>query len=465
MKEVKKVAAEKNNKTYHNSPKPKVKEVEVEENFLDEDDSHDKRLIIFAIIAILIILATIVTLVIGCDKKEEPEPVKPNDTIVIPDKKDEKDDDGVETREIVRKVIAVYTGAKTKEDDSEKEEEKPTETEEPTEPTTYTVTYILGDEIEEKYVEEGKTAEEYLPVGYSSCKYYTDEDMTSEFDFSTPITEQINIHMECEAITYEIVYVNEDWDPFDPTTYDVTMGDVELPVIDDESFLGWFTEETYENQVTVINKDLVSYANEDNKIYLYGTFETNYCTGDCDIPDACVGEECTDPTQGEGYGGCVEGDTDCVVPGATDPQEPGSTDPQEPGATDPQEPGTTDPQEPGATDPEEPGATDPEEPGATDPQEPGATDPQEPGSTDPQEPGTTEPETPGTTDPEEPGTDDSEPTPGNGESTNNQTQNGSSDVSAPEEDNSGSNGNGSSTPSTETNPNPETTPDQTESGE
>ena len=33
--------------------KPKVREVKIEENFFDEDDKNDKRLVVFSIIAIL----------------------------------------------------------------------------------------------------------------------------------------------------------------------------------------------------------------------------------------------------------------------------------------------------------------------------------------------------------------------------------------------------------------------------
>ena len=291
MKETKKATPKKTNTK--STVKPKVKDVEIEENFLDEEET-DKRLVVFAVIAVLVILAIIVTLVIGCDRKKEEEQKKPIDDIVVPDKKEEEEDEGVDTKEIVRKVTTVYRGKKTKESDKVKKEKKDTVVED----KEYTVTYYLGDTSETKDVKEGEKAEKYVPTGYSSCKYYAKEnfdDETEEFDMDQAITEDINLYLSCELITYHIVYDNGNTDEYTVEGNDIT--------IEDENY-DWFTEDTFENQVTVINKDFVADENnvkEENGeyyIYLFGKLkEAN--------PD-CEGDECN------------------VDPGTT---EPGTTEP------------------------------------------------------------------------------------------------------------------------------------------
>ena len=109
----KKITAKKNmssaKKAAPKNEPPKVKKVDVEEINKDFEDveNEDRRLIVFIAIAILVIVGTVIGLLVGCEKKEnnKPEPNKPNTDVVVPEKPDEKGkDDGVRTREIVRKV-------------------------------------------------------------------------------------------------------------------------------------------------------------------------------------------------------------------------------------------------------------------------------------------------------------------------------------------------------------------------
>ena len=382
MKETKKATTKKTStrSTAKSTTKPKVKDIEIEDNFLDEEET-DKRLVVFAVIAVLVILAIIVTLVIGCDRKKEEQNKKPVDDIVVPDKKDDKDedeDDGVETKEIVRKVASVYRGTKTKESDKSKKKKKDTIVEDP---TTYNVTYYIGEDSEVKEVEEGKKAEKYVPTGYSSCKYYTTQNFTEEteeFDFDKKIKKDVNLYLSCEIITYHVVYDNGN-----TTDYTVDGEDI---TIEDELY-DWYTEDTYENKVTVINKDFV--ANENNitekdgeyYIYLFGKEKEAEpeCEGtDCDVDptqdpetpgttygSACT-ENCTEETEGqteeipEGqvfYGQIgAEEMPETTEPAQTDAEEvPGEEDEMTPGETvavpeedeeEEQIPETTEPVEP-----------------------------------------------------------------------------------------------------------------------
>ncbi len=318
MKDTKKVTPKKTTKSSYVSSKTKVKDVEIEENFFDDDDKRDKRIIVFAVIAILVILATIVTLVVGCDKKEQEEPPKPVDPIVIPEDKDDKEDEGVETREIVRKVAAVYTGERTTEDDSEKEEPKTEPTTPEEEPTVHTVTFDYGDDntvrTEEVEVEDGKTVDPFVPKGTTNCYYFPDKTWEEEYDFTTPITGDTVIYTTCEILWYHISYEPEtanlsganpeDWDIYED---DFTLVDGE----GEEEFQGWYADETHQNPVEELNADTVD---------KYGVCdENNYCTLTLYAkfgPEA----DSEDPDGQDDPNACTEG-VDCIIADEDDKEE------------------------------------------------------------------------------------------------------------------------------------------------
>lgn len=260
--------------------KPSVKDVFIEENFLDEEET-DKRLIVFAVIAILVVLATIVTLVIGCDRKKEEDTKKPTDDIVVPEKKDEEEDEGVDTPEIVRKVTTVYRGRKTKESTNTKKKNTDTIVED----EMYYVTYYLGDETKVIDTKEGDKPEKYVPDGYSTCKYYKESeitDETEEFDMEEAITGDVSIYMSCNAITYHVVY---DQPTSNLTEYTVEGNDITL---DNESYEGWYKENTFENLVTVIDKSMIGEAKEvDGEYYIY-LFAKPVESEPCQGPDCAV---------------------------------------------------------------------------------------------------------------------------------------------------------------------------------
>ena len=306
-------------KTNPTKEKPKVREVKVEEKFFDDDDSSDKRLVVFAIIAILVILATIVTLVIGCEKKKEEEPVKPVDDIVVPEKKDEKEEEeeyeGVETKEIVRKVTAVYTGSK-KEEEEPKEEEPVEEKEEVK--NVHTVTFDYGDEdIIRTYdveVEDGQVVEPYVPEGTYSCSYYVNNEFEEEYDFNTPITADTTIYTWCNLVIYNLYYEPEDDSSYgNPEAWTIYDDDQVLNPVEDETFVGWYAEDTFENEITEINLAMLQQYSECDEegaycgMTFYAKFEEKTtCEGnDCEVdPIPCEGEACNadNPDGGNGDG-------------------------------------------------------------------------------------------------------------------------------------------------------------------
>ncbi len=232
-----------------------IKEVEeVEENFLDDED--DNRLIIFIAIAILVIVATVICLIVGCDKKEASEPEKPEDDVIVPIEDDENDEDEEEqdeTKIVVKKTTVKNT---TSEDNEESEL------------VTYRVQFLLnntGKTHSEKVTSGGKV-DKYLPSGYNSCKYYTDENLTQEFDFNTGVSESLNIYMSCELTVYTIAY---DVESDNPTTYTIEDGEIALKNGKVENiFDGWYSDIELTNKVYSLNSNIIKYANE-NVINLY----------------------------------------------------------------------------------------------------------------------------------------------------------------------------------------------------
>ena len=290
----KKITAKKNmsssKKSVQRQEPPKVKKVEVDEVNKDFEDveNEDRRLIVFIAIAILVIVGTIVGLLVGCEKREneKPTPDKPNTDVVVPEKPDKKDENnGVKTKEIVRKVKATYTSKKSsgkKDNGSSK--------------TTYEVTFYLGEESETETVDKDGTPSEYVPVGYENCSYFKDSELTEEYDIKTSIIENVNVYLKCDVIEYNVVYESSNSLASvlttNPATFKVTDESVELSDPDiilnkletekeaavDETamvlyFGGWFTEYELTNRITALSKasliDVLKSLGEEKTIHIY----------------------------------------------------------------------------------------------------------------------------------------------------------------------------------------------------
>ncbi len=243
---------------------PAVKVVKIEDNFLDDD--NDNRVIIFVAIAILVIIGTIIGLLVGCEKKEDDkDPSKPKDNVVVPVDDDKiKEDDKKEettTKTVIRKVTTKSNDTTTKED-----EEK-----------TYVVSFNLLDD-DSIYTVEAKDGKvnPYLPYGYDSCKYYSDEKLTKEFNFTKTITENTNIYTSCSFTTYKIIY---DRETTSPKEYTVKSGKVALSGVELETgfFEGWYTTPNFDGEkVDYLGRNLTKIANSDNEIYLYAKIAEKY---------------------------------------------------------------------------------------------------------------------------------------------------------------------------------------------
>lgn len=244
---------------------PAVKVVKIEDNFLDDD--NDNRVIIFVAIAILVIIGTIIGLLVGCEKKEDDkDPSKPKDNVVVPvdedkTKEDDKKEETNTTKTVIRKVTTKSNDTTTKEDEDK----------------TYVVSFNLLDDDSIYTVEakDGKVSP-YLPYGYDSCKYYSDEKLTSEFDFTKIITENTNIYTSCSFTTYKIIY---DRETTSPKEYTLKSGKVALSGVELETgfFEGWYTTSNFDGEkVDYLGRDLTKIANSDNEVYLYAKIVDKY---------------------------------------------------------------------------------------------------------------------------------------------------------------------------------------------
>ncbi len=353
----------------HRNEPPKVKKIDVEEINKDFDDgeSEDKRLIVFIAIAILVIVGTIIGLLVGCEKKENntPEPEKPNTDVVVPEKPDEKGDeeDGVKTKEVIRKVTAVYTSNKKsnsgKKDDGKKDDKK--------DKVTYSVTFYLGEESETVKVESGKTTSGYVPTGYSACTYYKDSNLEEEFDITAPITENVNVYMDCgEPIEYDVVYESVIDGVIitttNPATYTVkddgTLTDnnpvitLSEPILsarknmisDEEEkplyFDGWFKDKALTKSISALTKELLEdldLAHKKGTIHIYAklTEEKPEETPDDPTSGDEPGDTPSDPEAGDTPSDPEAGDTPSDPEAGDTPSDPEAGDtPSDPEAGD-----------------------------------------------------------------------------------------------------------------------------------
>lgn len=249
---------------YNNEKKySKVEEVKEAKVITDdESEKDDKKLIVVIAIAILVIIATIIGLLVGCNREKEKEPEKKKEDIVIPVEEEEKEK---EEEEIVVKKKTTKSTKKTSavvEDKKEKVVEHDV------------IYYYNGSRIHFESQEEGKTVNEYVPQGYSSCKAYTDENHEHEYDFTTKLTDDTKLYLDCESNEYSVKYVFENGTNTNTETFtsddSIALSDLNTEAI----FLGWYLDSNYSKRVYNLDRNLIVNADENNNIVLYAKVQT-----------------------------------------------------------------------------------------------------------------------------------------------------------------------------------------------
>src|SRR5690606_10039443 len=122
----------------------------------------------------------------------------------------------------------------------------------------YNVTFDVdgGSEVEAVGVNHGHTIDEPndpTKDGYTFIGWFSDEDLTEEFDFETEITEDTTLYAKWEVVSYTIS-LNLNGGTLDPafptTSYTVESDDITLPtpVKDGYDFIGWFTTSDFQGE-------------------------------------------------------------------------------------------------------------------------------------------------------------------------------------------------------------------------
>lgn len=231
----------------------KKDKIEIDDDYIEDDD---RRVIVFVALALLIIIATVIGLLVSHQKNEINKDIKePHRDYIVPEL--EVDDEN----KIVNNVVApVSIIVNNEEDNQEKNINE-----------TYEITYHYYGKTH--VIKVNNTVEKYVPLGYSSCKYYIDENNSIEYNFNEKVSSSKDIYMSCEEKVYTIKYSH-----LSNNKSEYKLSDGIVPLTDAETnliFNGWYTDKEYINKVTSLSEELLKYSN-DGIINLYASFIPYY---------------------------------------------------------------------------------------------------------------------------------------------------------------------------------------------
>lgn len=231
----------------------KKDKIEIDDDYIEDDD---RRVIVFVALALLIIIATVIGLLVSHQKNEINKDIKePHRDYIVPEL--EVDDEN----KIVNNVVAPVSIIVNNEEDNQENNIN----------ETYEITYHYYGKTH--VIKVNDIVEKYVPLGYSSCKYYIDENNSIEYDFNEKVSSSKDIYMSCEEKVYTIKYSH-----LSNNKPEYKLSDGIVPLIDAETdliFNGWYTDKEYINKVTSLSEELLKYSN-DEIINLYASFIPYY---------------------------------------------------------------------------------------------------------------------------------------------------------------------------------------------
>lgn len=231
----------------------KKDKIEIDDDYIEDDD---RRVIVFVALALLIIIATVIGLLVSHQKNEINKDIKePHRDYIVPEL--EVDDEN----KIVNNVVAPVSIIINNEGDNQENNIN----------ETYEITYHYYGKTH--VIKVNDIVEKYVPLGYSSCKYYIDENNSIEYDFNEKVSSSKDIYMSCEEKVYTIKYSH-----LSNNKPEYKLSDGIVPLIDAETdliFNGWYTDKEYINKVTSLSEELLKYSN-DEIINLYASFIPYY---------------------------------------------------------------------------------------------------------------------------------------------------------------------------------------------
>lgn len=231
----------------------KKDKIEIDDDYIEDDD---RRVIAFVALALLIIIATVIGLLVSHQKNEINKDVKePHRDYIVPEL--EVDDENKIVNNVVTPVSIIINNEGDNQENNINE--------------TYEITYHYYGKTH--VIKVNDTVEKYVPLGYSSCKYYIDENNSIEYDFNEKVSSSKDIYMSCEEKVYTIKYSH-----LSNNKPEYKLSDGIVPLIDAETdliFNGWYTDKEYINKVTSLSEELLKYSN-DEIINLYASFIPYY---------------------------------------------------------------------------------------------------------------------------------------------------------------------------------------------
>lgn len=231
----------------------KKDKIEIDDDYIEDDD---RRVIVFVALALLIIIATVIGLLVSHQKNEINKDVKePHRDYIVPEL--EVDDENKIVNNVVTPVSIIINNEEDNQENNINE--------------TYEITYHYYGKTH--VIKVNDTVEKYVPLGYSSCKYYIDENNSIEYDFNEKVSSSKDIYMSCEEKVYTIKYSH-----LSNNKPEYKLSDGIVPLIDAETdliFNGWYTDKEHINKVTSLSEELLKYSN-DEIINLYASFIPYY---------------------------------------------------------------------------------------------------------------------------------------------------------------------------------------------
>ena len=167
--------------------------------------------------------------------------------------------------------------------------------------TTYTVTFVTngGTEIPSQTVNEGdKVSKPTDPTReyYTFEGWYSDSDLTQEYDFNTPVTSDISIYAKWEIVTFNVEFVTNGGTevPSQTVEYGATVEKPDDPTKENYTFKGWFSDsgltEKYDF-ASPVTSDLILYADWEEVVPTTILFDANGGEGEQEPGYADIGEE------------------------------------------------------------------------------------------------------------------------------------------------------------------------------
>lgn len=331
MKDVKKTTTKKTNvkKTntvkHHGDEKDTVRVKEIKVTSVDnyEDENEEKKLIVVIAIAILIIIATVIGLLVGCERKEE-TPEKPTDEVITPDTNENKDDEEEEEKPVAVKVVKKTTTKKE-------------------EASEYSISYYYKSEETNSFdlykitIKAGDKVNKFTPNGYENCEYYSDKKLSNKYNFDTLPNSNTSIYMSCSLIRNTVVYkdslnellTEEEIVGVENDAYVILSGEnackqpqtEENVEVDNVKFLGWSANREYtKDQKPIIDYlagDVVKLETDLELTPVCGVTTVKYTNKIIETTDEVTEEENT--TEGEVTEDATVENTDQVLP--NEPQQ------------------------------------------------------------------------------------------------------------------------------------------------